>query len=154
MALFGCAPKRPLDYLGSAGLVWAINGGRLVELHRNWAVIELAANGSRHVFERRRVDAGKVTLPWIGHGRRPGGRVIARSKNPTREGGGVLEVDLYVNQRVNRRARYDRRSVPKKFTPFHDNRRRTPPWTPLGLPMSHELVMFRPPMRGGYRGGG
>jgi hypothetical protein len=29
MALFGCAPKRPLDYLGSAGLVWAINGGRV-----------------------------------------------------------------------------------------------------------------------------
>jgi hypothetical protein len=24
MALFGCAPKRPLDYSGSAGLVWAI----------------------------------------------------------------------------------------------------------------------------------
>jgi hypothetical protein len=29
MALFGCAPKRPLDYSGSAGLLWAINGGRL-----------------------------------------------------------------------------------------------------------------------------
>src|ERR1700730_16083911 len=29
MALFGCAPKRPLDYLGSAGLLWSINGGRL-----------------------------------------------------------------------------------------------------------------------------
>jgi hypothetical protein len=37
MALFGCAPKRPLDYLGSAGLLWAINGGRLLELHRDWA---------------------------------------------------------------------------------------------------------------------
>ena len=50
---------------------WAINGGRLVELHRDWAVIELAANGSRRVFERRRVDAGNVTLPWIEWGRRP-----------------------------------------------------------------------------------
>jgi hypothetical protein len=47
-------------------------GGRLVELHRDWAVIELAANGSRRVFERRRVDAGNVTLPWIERGRRPG----------------------------------------------------------------------------------
>jgi hypothetical protein len=28
MALFGCAPNRPLDYFGSAGLLWAI---RLVE---------------------------------------------------------------------------------------------------------------------------
>ena len=25
--------KRPVDYLGSAGLLWAINGGRLLELH-------------------------------------------------------------------------------------------------------------------------
>jgi hypothetical protein len=30
MALFGCAPKRPLDYLGIAGLLWAINAGRLL----------------------------------------------------------------------------------------------------------------------------
>jgi hypothetical protein len=72
MVLFGCAPKRPLDYSGSAGLLWAINGGRLLELHRDWAVIELAANGSRRVFELRRVDAGNVTLPWIEWGRRPG----------------------------------------------------------------------------------
>jgi hypothetical protein len=57
---------------GGAGLLWAIHGGRLVELHRDWAVIELAANGSRHVFERRRIDAGNVTLPWIERGRRPG----------------------------------------------------------------------------------
>jgi hypothetical protein len=28
---------------GGAGLLWAIQGGRLVELHRDWAVIELAA---------------------------------------------------------------------------------------------------------------
>jgi hypothetical protein len=38
MALFGCAPRRPLDYSGSAGLLWAINGRRLVELYRDWAV--------------------------------------------------------------------------------------------------------------------
>jgi Carbamoyltransferase N-terminus len=31
MALFECAPKRPLDYSGSAGLLWVIKGGRLVE---------------------------------------------------------------------------------------------------------------------------
>jgi len=70
--LFGCRRARPLDHPGGAGLLWAINGGRLVELHRDWAVIELAANGSRHVFERRRVDAGNVTLPWIERGRHPG----------------------------------------------------------------------------------
>ena len=71
-SLFGCHRARPLAHPGGAALLGAIQGGRLVELHRDWAVIELAANGSRHVFERRRVDAGKVTLPWIGRGRRPG----------------------------------------------------------------------------------
>ena len=63
--LFGSRRDRPLMHPGGAGLLWAINGGRLVELHRDWAVIELPANGSRRVFERRRVDAGNVTLPWI-----------------------------------------------------------------------------------------
>ena len=70
--LFGSRRDRPLMHPGGAGLLWAINGGRLVELHRDWAVIELPANGSRRVFERRRVDAGNVTLPWIEWGRRPG----------------------------------------------------------------------------------
>ena len=65
MALFGCAPKRPLDYLGSAGLLWAIAGGRLVELHRDWAVIDLAVNRSQRIFYRRNVDPAKITLPWV-----------------------------------------------------------------------------------------
>jgi hypothetical protein len=65
IALFGCSPNRPLSYLGSAGLMWVINGGRLVELHRDWAVIELAENGSRRVIERRRVDTTKAILPWV-----------------------------------------------------------------------------------------
>jgi hypothetical protein len=64
VALFGCHRNRPLMHPGGAGLLWAINGGRLAELHRDWAVIELAANGSRRVFERRRVDVAKVSLPW------------------------------------------------------------------------------------------
>jgi hypothetical protein len=42
MALFGSAPKRPLDYSGSAGLLWAVNGGRLVKLHRDWAQTQFA----------------------------------------------------------------------------------------------------------------
>src|SRR3984893_12282115 len=47
------------------GVPWGVRFGA----HQ---VIELAANGARHVFERRRVDAGIVTLPWIERGRRPG----------------------------------------------------------------------------------
>src|SRR5215813_12241177 len=62
-ALFGCHRNYPLMHLGSAGLLWAINGGKLVELHRDWAVIELPVNRQR-TFNRRDVAAGKVTLPW------------------------------------------------------------------------------------------
>jgi hypothetical protein len=64
MALFGCAPKRPLDYSGSAGLLWAISGGRLLELHRDWAVIDLPVNRSQRVFYRRNVDVAKIAVPW------------------------------------------------------------------------------------------
>jgi hypothetical protein len=64
MSLFGCAPRRPLDYSGSAGLLWALNGGRLVQLHRDWAVIDVPVNRSERVFYRRHVDVAKITLPW------------------------------------------------------------------------------------------
>ena len=87
MALFGCAPKRPLDYSGSAGLLWAINGGRLVELHRDWAVIDLPVNRSQRIFYRRNVDAAKITLPWAkqtssGCPQRLGGGGLAKMVGP------------------------------------------------------------------------
>ena len=63
-ALFGCHRNYPLMHLGSAGLLWAINGGKLVELHRDWAVIELPVNRSQRIYHRRDVAAGKVILPW------------------------------------------------------------------------------------------
>src|SRR5262249_49067352 len=46
-ALVGSHRNYPLMHLGSAGLLWAINGGKLVELHRDWAVIELPVNRQR-----------------------------------------------------------------------------------------------------------
>jgi hypothetical protein len=64
-ALFGCRRNYPLMHLGSAGLMWAINGGKLVELHRDWAVIDRPANRSQRVFSRRDMDAAQITLPWI-----------------------------------------------------------------------------------------
>jgi hypothetical protein len=63
LALFA-ARTRPLDHLGSAGLLWHVNGGRIVELHRDWAVIERAEDRSRRVHHRRRLDPRTVTLPW------------------------------------------------------------------------------------------
>jgi hypothetical protein len=65
LALFA-ARTRPLDHQGSAGLLWHVNGGRIVELHRDWAVIERAEDRSRRVHHRRRLDPRTVTLPWTG----------------------------------------------------------------------------------------
>jgi hypothetical protein len=63
-ALFGCCRHRPLDRPGSAGLLWAINGGRLVELHRDWAVVELA-DGSWRIFNRRRLKCREFQATCI-----------------------------------------------------------------------------------------
>jgi hypothetical protein len=64
-ALFGCRRNYPLMHLGSAGLIWAIDGGKIIELHREWAVIDRPVNRSQRVFYRRDVDAAEITLPWI-----------------------------------------------------------------------------------------
>src|ERR1700738_1749246 len=40
----------PLDHPGGAGLLWAINGGRLVELYRDWAVIDLPVKDRSECF--------------------------------------------------------------------------------------------------------
>jgi hypothetical protein len=62
-ALFGCC-RNPLMYLGKAGLLWQVSGGRIIELHRDWAVIDRPVNRSPHTFSRRNVDPEKITLPW------------------------------------------------------------------------------------------
>ena len=38
----------------------ALNGGRLVQLHRDWAVIDVPVNRSERVFYRRNVDVAKI----------------------------------------------------------------------------------------------
>jgi hypothetical protein len=64
MALFGCRPAYPLAYLGKAGLLWHVDGGKIVEVHRGWAVIDRLVNRSQSIFYRRDVDPEKITLPW------------------------------------------------------------------------------------------
>ena len=64
MALFGCQRNHPLMYLGKAGLLWHVDGGRIIELHRDWAVIDRPVNRSQRVFYRRDVDEAKAALPW------------------------------------------------------------------------------------------
>jgi hypothetical protein len=64
LGLFGCHPCQPLGHLGIAGLLWAVNGGRVIEVHHGWAMIEHANNGSRRNFDQRRPRKANVTLPW------------------------------------------------------------------------------------------
>ena len=70
LALFA-ARARPLDHQGSAGLLWHVNGGRIVELRHDWAVIERAEDGSRRVHHRRRLVPRTVTFRGPGFDRRP-----------------------------------------------------------------------------------
>jgi hypothetical protein len=63
-ALFGCRANHPLSYLGEAGLLWHVHGGRIVELHRDFAVIERQVNRSPRTFSRRDVDKDRGVLPW------------------------------------------------------------------------------------------
>ena len=62
--LFGCRPTRPLEYLGIAGLLWAVNGGRIVELRRDWATVEHPRTGKQITFTQRRTRGASLVLPW------------------------------------------------------------------------------------------
>jgi hypothetical protein len=64
MQLFGCKPRYPLSYLGEAGLLWHVNGGKIIELHRTWAVIDDPVNRSQGVFYRRDIAKERLMLPW------------------------------------------------------------------------------------------
>src|SRR5262249_49491003 len=65
IALFGCKPNYPLSYLGEAGLLWHVNGGKVIELHRGWAVIDRPVNRSQRIFYRRDIGQEKIALPWM-----------------------------------------------------------------------------------------
>jgi hypothetical protein len=54
---------RPLARIDHAGLLWLLNGDRLVELDRHRAVIE-TRTGARQTFRRRPVAVGEVVLAW------------------------------------------------------------------------------------------
>jgi hypothetical protein len=62
--LFACHPTQPLAHLAVAGLMWVVNGGRVVELHSGWAVIEYPAIGTQRNFNQRRPQQTNLTLPW------------------------------------------------------------------------------------------
>jgi hypothetical protein len=60
--LFGCDDTRPLARLDQAGLLWLLNGSRLVALSAATAVIR-THTGARHTWQRRPSGPGRV-LAW------------------------------------------------------------------------------------------
>jgi len=61
--LFGCDRERPFARIDHAGLLWLLNGDRLVDLDRHRAVIE-KSTGALQGFRRRPVAVGEVVLAW------------------------------------------------------------------------------------------
>ena len=49
-----------IDHLA---LLWLLNGDKLVELHRDKAILE-TASGARQTYRRRPVEVGCVVLAW------------------------------------------------------------------------------------------
>jgi hypothetical protein len=66
--LFGCDRERPFARVDHLGLLWLLNGGCVVELHRDRAILE-TERGARQCYRRRPVEVGRVVLAWeLSHG--------------------------------------------------------------------------------------
>jgi hypothetical protein len=61
--LFGCDRERCFARIDHAGLLWLLNGDRLVEFDRRMATIE-RRTGARQTFRRRPVLVEEVGLAW------------------------------------------------------------------------------------------
>ena len=61
--LFGCDRERPFAHVDRLGLLWLLNGGTIIELHRDRAVIE-TRTGARQNYRRRPLDIGRIVLAW------------------------------------------------------------------------------------------
>jgi len=61
--LFGCDRKRPFARIDNMGLVWFLNGGSILALHCDGAVIETRM-GARQSYRRRSPDISRVVLVW------------------------------------------------------------------------------------------
>jgi hypothetical protein len=62
LQLFGCNRKR-LHYVPDRGLLWEINGGRLIVLYRDGAIIE-TLRGDRLRYRRQPPKVGQVVPAW------------------------------------------------------------------------------------------
>ena len=60
--LFGCDRDRPFARIDQAGLLWLLNGGRIIALTTKTAMIE-RHTGTRQTLRRKAAEAGQV-LVW------------------------------------------------------------------------------------------
>jgi hypothetical protein len=72
--LFGCDSERPFARIDQAGLLWLLNGDRLVALTTQTARIE-TVTGAPQTFRRNLSDTGRV-FPWELADGEPGGKGI------------------------------------------------------------------------------
>jgi len=61
--LFGCDRERPFARVDRLGLLWLLNGGTLLELHRDLAILETERGASQR-YRRRPVEVGRIVLAW------------------------------------------------------------------------------------------
>ena len=61
--LVGCDRKKPFARIDRLGLIWLLNGDKVVALSTDTAVIE-SATSSRLTYHRRRHNVGEIVLPW------------------------------------------------------------------------------------------
>jgi hypothetical protein len=74
----------PAQSHGSAGLAWRINGDRLVELHRDWALVEAPGTGNCRVLNRQlpaRRKARSIASRGGGQAKKSMKRYIRRISN-------------------------------------------------------------------------
>jgi hypothetical protein len=61
--LFGADRERPFARIDHMGLLWLSNGGTIIELYRDRAVLK-TQSGARQTYHRRPVEVGRVVLAW------------------------------------------------------------------------------------------
>jgi hypothetical protein len=63
LELFGCDRAKPFARIDRAGLLWFLNGGKLVALTAGTAAIE-TIGGTPQTYRRRSVEVDAVALAW------------------------------------------------------------------------------------------
>jgi hypothetical protein len=63
LELFGCDRVKPFARLDRAGLLWLLNGGKLIALTAATATIE-TIGGARQTYRRRPIEVDAVALAW------------------------------------------------------------------------------------------